>query len=47
MKASEKLFAALKKAGTQSDWLAKMQTRQELYDLLGYDPDAASWNGEC
>ena len=35
--------AALKKTGTQSDWLDKMQTRQELYDLLDYDPDADSW----
>src|SRR5438477_1606770 len=43
MKASEKFLAALKKAGTQSDWLDKMQTRQELYDLLDYDPDAESW----
>src|SRR5213593_3245554 len=43
MKASEKFLAALKKAGTQSDWIDKMQTRQELYDLLDYDPDAESW----
>ena len=43
MKTSEKFLAALKKAGTQSDWLDKMQTRQELYDLLDYDPDAESW----
>jgi methylisocitrate lyase len=46
MKASEKFFAALKKTGTQSDWLDKMQTRQELYDLLDYDPNAESWKGE-
>jgi methylisocitrate lyase len=46
MKASEKFFAALKKTGTQSDWLEKMQTRQELYDLLDYDPAAESWKGE-
>src|SRR5580704_5367826 len=45
MKASERFFAALKKAGTQSDWLDKMQTRQELYDLLDYDPAAESWIG--
>src|SRR5207245_3360805 len=44
MKASEKFFAALKKTGTQSDWIDRMQTRQELYDLLDYDPDAESWN---
>jgi methylisocitrate lyase len=43
MKASERFLAALKKAGTQSDWLDKMQTRQKLYDLLDYDPDAESW----
>jgi methylisocitrate lyase len=46
IKASEKFFEALKKTGTQSDWLDKMQTRQELYDLLGYDPAAESWNAE-
>ena len=45
MKASEKFFAALKKTGTQSDWIHKMQTRQELYDLLDYDPNAESWSG--
>src|SRR5256714_839963 len=45
MKASEKFFAALKKTGTQSDWIDKMQTRQELYDLLDYDPNAESWSG--
>jgi methylisocitrate lyase len=44
MKASEKFFAALKNTGTQSDWIDKMQTRQELYDLLDYDPAAESWN---
>ena len=43
MKASEKFLAALKKTGTQSDWIDKMQTRQELYDLLDYDPDAENW----
>jgi methylisocitrate lyase len=45
MKASEKFFAALKRSGTQSDWIDKMQTRQELYDLLDYDPEAESWIG--
>ena len=38
MKATAGFFAELKKSGTQSDWLATMQTRQELYDLLDYDP---------
>src|SRR5229473_353461 len=42
MKASEGFLRALKKAGTQSDWLDKMQTRQELYDLLDYDPTAGN-----
>jgi len=45
MNASEKFFAALKKAGTQNDWLDQMQTRQELYDLLDYDPAAEEWKG--
>ena len=46
MKASEKFFAALKKTGTQSVWIEKMQTRQELYDLLEYDPAAESWKAK-
>jgi methylisocitrate lyase len=45
MKASEEFLRALKQAGTQSDWLEKMQTRQELYDLLDYDPAAGNWPG--
>jgi methylisocitrate lyase len=45
MKASAKFFDALKKAGTQNDWLEQMQTRQELYDLLEYDPSAEEWEG--
>jgi 2-methylisocitrate lyase-like PEP mutase family enzyme len=35
----------LKEQGTQSEWLEKMQTRQELYKLLDYDPAAESWPG--
>jgi methylisocitrate lyase len=45
MKASEEFLRALKKSGAQSGWLEKMQTRQELYELLDYDPKAASWRG--
>ena len=45
MKASEKFFAALKKAGTQNDCLDQMQTRQELYDLLDYNPAEDEWKG--
>ena len=46
MKASARFFTALKQTGTQSDWLDKMQTRQELYELLNYDPEAESWKSE-
>lgn len=45
MKTTAKFFAALKKAGNQNDWLDQMQTRQELYDLLDYDPAAEEWKG--
>ena len=45
MKTTEKFFKALKKAGSQNDWLDQMQTRQELYDLLDYEPAAEEWKG--
>src|SRR5256886_3161893 len=45
MKASEQFFAALKKSGTQKDLVNKMQTREELYKLLDYDPAAEKWKG--
>ena len=45
MKASEGLLRALKKDGTQKEWLDQMQTRQELYELLDYDPSAEQWLG--
>src|SRR5256885_2142684 len=45
MKATEKFFAALKEAGTQNDWLDQMQTRQELYKLLDYNPAEDQWKG--
>lgn len=45
MKASDEFFRALKKAGTQSGLIDKMQTRQELYELLDYDPAADRWKG--
>ena len=45
MKASENFLRALKEQGTQSEWLEKMQTRQELYKLLDYDPAAENWPG--
>ena len=43
MKAAERCLRDLKRRGTQRSWLDQMQTRQELYDLLGYDPRADSW----
>src|SRR5207247_8708085 len=43
MKAVERCLRDLKRRGTQRSWLDQMQTRQELYDLLGYDPRADSW----
>lgn len=33
----------LKQHGTQKDLLGQMQTRQELYDALDYDPNAELW----
>jgi methylisocitrate lyase len=45
MKASQKLLRALKESGTQKEWLDEMQTREELYKLLDYDPSAEKWVG--
>jgi methylisocitrate lyase len=45
MKTSEKFLRALKKSGTQKDWIDEMQTRQELYELLDYDPTVEEWLG--
>ena len=45
MKASDGLLRALKRDGTQKEWLDQMQTRQELYKLLDYDPSAEQWLG--
>jgi methylisocitrate lyase len=38
MFAAGQMLRDLKKTGTQQSWLDRMQTRQELYDLLDYDP---------
>ena len=38
MFAAGQMLRDLKKSGTQESWLDRMQTRQELYDLLDYDP---------
>jgi methylisocitrate lyase len=47
MKASEEFLLGLHRQGTQSGWIKKMQTRDQLYELLGYDPSAESWKGQC
>ena len=47
MKATEEFLRDLKKTGTQSSWIEKMQTREQLYKLLDYDPAAESWKGGC
>ena len=38
MFAAAQMLRDLKKSGTQAGWIDRMQTRKELYDLLGYDP---------
>jgi methylisocitrate lyase len=38
MFAATQMLRDLKKSGTQAGWIDRMQTRKELYDLLGYDP---------
>ncbi|HEY2139822.1 MAG TPA: methylisocitrate lyase [Chthoniobacterales bacterium] len=38
MFAAGQMLRDLKRSGTQASWLDRMQTRQELYDLLKYDP---------
>ena len=45
MKATGEFLRALKANGSQKDWLDQMQTRQELYELLDYDPAAEEWLG--
>jgi methylisocitrate lyase len=45
-RAMEEVLRDLKQKGTQTDWLDRMQTRQQLYDLLKYDPNAPFWTGE-
>jgi methylisocitrate lyase len=46
MKASEEFLRDLRKRGTQSDWIDKMQTRSDLYELLDYDPAAPNWSAK-
>ncbi|MCL0102264.1 isocitrate lyase/phosphoenolpyruvate mutase family protein, partial [Dehalococcoidia bacterium] len=37
VRAAEGLLAELLETGTQEQWLNRMQTRDELYQLIGYD----------
>jgi len=46
MKAAEQCLGDLKRRGTQRQWLGRMQTRAELYDLLDYDPAQSHWPPE-
>ncbi len=45
MKATGEFLRDLKRRSSQVDWLEKMQTRAELYELLGYDPAKDRWEG--
>ena len=36
--ASLEVYTAIRKEGTQKSVVSKMQTRAELYDILGYKP---------
>jgi methylisocitrate lyase len=38
MRAEEQMLRELKRRGTQRGWIPRMQTRQELYDVLDYHP---------
>jgi methylisocitrate lyase len=38
MHATEKCLRDLQRRGTQRSWLGRMQTRSDLYELLGYNP---------
>jgi methylisocitrate lyase len=38
MHAAETCLRDLRRRGTQRSWIDRMQTRAELYELLGYDP---------
>jgi methylisocitrate lyase len=42
-KAALECLTDLKRRGTQQAWLDRMQSRQELYEILQYDPSADDW----
>jgi methylisocitrate lyase len=41
--AMEQCLQELRSKGTQSGWLDRMQTREQLYKILRYDPHASRW----
>ncbi len=43
MRAMIYAWGVLRAAATQTSFMDRMQTRQELYDLLGYDPTRSGW----
>jgi len=43
MRATEECLRDLRRRGTQRSWLGRMQTRAELYELLGYDPNTGEF----
>lgn len=45
MKAVEEFLTGLKNSGTQKDFIGRMQTRKELYDLIRY-PQFTAWENE-
>lgn len=46
MKAQETALRDLHQRGTQKSLLKRMQTRQELYQLLQYNPSGGKWKGK-
>jgi methylisocitrate lyase len=45
MRAAEECLRNLHRRGTQRSWVDRMQTRAELYELLGYDPISGESSG--
>ncbi len=45
LKTTGEFFTALRSSGSQREWVEKMQTRDELYRLLDYNPSAEMWRG--
>jgi methylisocitrate lyase len=43
MRSADAVLRDLKRRGSQRAWLDRMQSRQELYALLGYDPSSDVW----